>query len=654
MSGDVLFGDPILEEATDVTEGRLVNELDIQFPESSALPLPDLFYTIDDDVGDKTLDEPPDCLPEPEIQEPLQNVLQEQSVDNNSSNIHDNDNCKSKRNSRATPEKWKQNQLTYKRLKGEKYNSKSGKENSEKKMGAKCVSAYCAKSEKRKCNLITQQDRQAVFDLFWSLESWKERRRYINTLVQKTEVNEKRANLDSRRKNSFKYMIKRVDGSALNVCKSMFASTFGLPERTIMHWVKVSSYSPGKHGPVTGKCVKVTKTQDSFLDQWLQGVPTVDSHYCRSSPTYKNKRFIYPGGSIAALYREYKVEAEKSGQRVLSQAYFNEAFHKQNMSVFIPRKDQCDTCISYKHGQISKTAHEEHLKQKELARNEKKQDKEQCKSDENISAWTMDLQAVLLCPKTKASSMYYKTKLQLHNFTLYNLNTKDGYCYTWNETEGDLSSEVFAYLQYKHFESVLKNQPHLKKIIIWSDGCGYQNRNVKVANMYSHLACEYNVDIVQKYLVSGHTQMECDSMHSTIERKLNIDLYTERDYVVAMKCARIKPKPYAVETVKSHQFKHLKDLYFSSIRPGKKVGDPKVHDLKAIYYSNNGLVHLKLGFDQDWFILPHRTSTSRLFSWQNLFPQKLPIKSRKYQDLQSMKSVIPQDCHAFYDSLPHL
>ena len=97
----------------------------------------------------------------------------------------------------------------------------------------------------------------------------------------------------------------------------------------------------------------------------------------------------------------------------------------------------------------------------------------------------MDMQTVLLCPRTKASSLYYKTKLQVHNFTLFNLNTKEGYCYLWNETEDDLSSEVFAHLQYRHFERVIKDNPDLKEIVGWSDGCGYQNRNVTMHTLSS-------------------------------------------------------------------------------------------------------------------------------------------------------------------------
>jgi hypothetical protein len=122
----------------------------------------------------------------------------------------------------------------------------------------------------------------------------------------------------------------------------------------------------------------------------------------------------------------------------------------------------------------------------------------------------MDLQAVLLSPKTNANSMFYKTKLQTHNFTLYNLADHDGYCYTWDETHGDLSSDVFAWLQYNHFSAYLTDHPQVKLLIIWSDGCGYQNRNSTVANAYAHLAMMKSVTITQKYLVSGHSQMECD------------------------------------------------------------------------------------------------------------------------------------------------
>ena len=156
-----------------------------------------------------------------------------------------------------------------------------------------------------------------------------------------------------------------------------------------------------------------------------------------------------------------------------------------------------------------------HTKRKDEASNEKAQDKESACN--NTSVWTTYLQAVLLCPNTKASSIYYKTKLQVHNLTLFNLKSKEGHCYVWNETDCDLRSDVFAYLQYSHFERIITENPTIEDIVIWSDGCGHQNRNVTVTNAFSELFRKHGVLIKQKYLVAGHTQLEYDGIHSSIE-----------------------------------------------------------------------------------------------------------------------------------------
>lgn len=130
---------------------------------------------------------------------------------------------------------------------------------------------------------------------------------------------------------------------------------------------------------------------------------------------------------------------------------------------------------------------------------------------------------MLLCPKMQASATYYKTKLKVHNYTHYNLKTKEVFCYLWHEGNGGwivvLDSNVFASILTKHLVSELQKSK-ATKIILWSDGCCYQNRSVKLANALLELAVEQNVIIEQKYLEVGHTQMEVDSIYSAIERKL--------------------------------------------------------------------------------------------------------------------------------------
>ena len=238
-------------------------------------------------------------------------------------------------------------------------------------------------------------------------------------------------------------------------------------------------------------------------------MPTTQSHCCRGSATYQNNKFLHPGTKILNLYDEFTKAATDAHVRVVGRKYLTKLFYQLNFSVFIPRKDQCDTCVGAKHGNVKQEDYVQHIQDKDEARMKKNIDKEAAN----------DLQVVLLCPQSNASAMYYKTKYQLHNFTFYNMQTKDGYCYCWDKINGNLSSGVFAHIQHKHFSEVLQESPQIEKLIVWSDGCGYQNRNTTVSNMYLDLSLEYNITIEQKYLVSGHTQMECDSMHYTIERK---------------------------------------------------------------------------------------------------------------------------------------
>ncbi|CAH1969563.1 unnamed protein product [Acanthoscelides obtectus] len=171
-----------------------------------------------------------------------------------------------------------------------------------------------------------------------------------------------------------------------------------------------------------------------------------------------------------------------------------------------------------------------------------------------------------------------------------------------------------------------------------------------------HLSVNKGMIITQKYLVSGHTQMECDSMHSTIERKTrNIEIYSPAGYIAASKSARLNPKPYEVKYLSHRYFKNFSALkYHTSIRPGYKTGDPTVNDLCAIQYRPDGTLHYKLSFDDDWMLLDKRSSRKSQGAGEivPLYQNPLPIKKSKYDHLQDLKAIIPPDYHLFYDTLP--
>lgn len=144
----------------------------------------------------------------------------------------------------------------------------------------------------------------------------------------------------------------------------------------------------------------------------------------------------------------------------------------------------------------------------------------------------MDIQAVMICPVTKASAEYFWSKLIVHNFTFFDIKSPDSYCNLWDESQSDFSASVFALIIIKFLEDKV---PFVEgdEVTLWLDGCTYQNQNSIVSNTLLNFSIENKIVILQKYLENGHTQMKCDSMHSTIERNFKKkSIYLPSSYIM--------------------------------------------------------------------------------------------------------------------------
>jgi len=81
--------------------------------------------------------------------------------------------------------------------------------------------------------------------------------------------------------------------------------------------------------------------------------------------------------------------------------------------------------------------------------------------------------AVKLIPQLQASSLYYKMKLAVHNFTVYNLETHDVICYWFDESQTDLVASSFASCLIDAVEELLNKSGPRPIVNIFSDGCTY-------------------------------------------------------------------------------------------------------------------------------------------------------------------------------------
>lgn len=450
------------------------------------------------------------------------------------------------------------------------------------------------KKGRLKCSLISNSDRLQIFNYFWSL-TWGEKRTLIDNTVSMVPINRPRNRKNaevSRRSQSFFYHL-RVNDDNIPVCRVMFLNTLSIGRMTVSNWKTQLGLAAKerKLGQKPDKSKKHTRktfhAENEELSNFMKSLPTMESHYCRASST---KLYLLPEWqSKNCLYRFYADDwCKQKNVQPLSITTFNHTFDQLNMALYHPKKDQCEKCSAYKEGHVSEEEYNLHIIRKDEARLEKDRDKK----NERL-VFTLDLQAVLLAPKSKVSSFYYKTKLSVHNLCFYNLNNKDGFCYIWSEPEGGLNAEEFAtiyacFITDKILPEIDRENNENPKIILYSDGCTYQNRNVTVSNALLNVALNEKIMIEQKYLEVGHTQMEADSMHATIERYLKEKtINVPAEYYEICRGARKNPKNYDVTYLNHTFFKKFDKIKFlQSIRPGKKKGDAKVScNLHLMYLS---------------------------------------------------------------------
>lgn len=187
-----------------------------------------------------------------------------------------------------------------------------------------------------------------------------------------------------------------------------------------------------------------------------------------------------------------------------------------------------------------------------------------------------------------------------------------------------------------------------------------------------------------KFLEPGHTHMECDSMHSTIEHASEFaKIYLPTDWFNVVRLAKRNGTPYTVKIMNHNNFVDLK-AYKATNLPniitttnGTRV---KWHDitwLRCLKGKPNS-IFFKYDFDdsaefqeiQTQFKKSSqrqsKTSVSRegheentIQNWNNpvyaAYQSALPISTVKYNDLITLceTGVISQEHHRYYKTLPH-
>ncbi|XP_072399595.1 uncharacterized protein [Diabrotica undecimpunctata] len=267
-------------------------------------------------------------------------------------------------------------------------------------------------------------------------------------------------------------------------------------------------------------------------------------------------------------------DCQRNNMPKVSSITYRRIFCKEyNFSFFKPKKDQCMTCSEYeKAAPEERTKLEQkyqmHLERKDAAMKEKEADKQRATDENGFISISCDMQSVLHIPTSEISLLYYLRKLNLYNFTIYeSAPPNDAFCYFWTEVNGKRGSCEIGTCLSLYIQSLTENRKNVMHLTIFSDTCGGQNRNIQVAAVLLHtVQCHPTLDVIeQKFMESGHSYMEVDSMHSSIETaKHKIDIFSVHEYENIFRMARKNRKgdksAYKTREIEHNEFLDLKKL----------------------------------------------------------------------------------------------
>ncbi|XP_037779592.1 uncharacterized protein LOC119576110 [Penaeus monodon] len=152
-------------------------------------------------------------VPQPTFVPPAQNTVQQESP-------------KEKKKRTRNPENWKKEKRKRAILSGQAYVNTKGE-----LVGPRAIGPDC--NCKNKCfTVVSDDNRNAIFNGYYSLNSYDEQNAYLYGLIRRHDIQRKRKPVSERRTCSYKYYV-RIKGKELQVCKKAFANIHGISDKKI-------------------------------------------------------------------------------------------------------------------------------------------------------------------------------------------------------------------------------------------------------------------------------------------------------------------------------------------------------------------------------------------------------------------------------------
>ncbi|CAG9764926.1 unnamed protein product [Ceutorhynchus assimilis] len=587
-------------------------------------------------------------------------------------------------NKRRNANKDQDKQPERKRLVDGPYTRKKRKERIENKnTGQSYVTAKGKEVRKRemknlpicrtKCRERLVEDvRQGIFNEYWGLGTRDKRVTYIadHSETKETAFKRKRTDDPAKSRNrqvshSFHF---KINGETVKVCRGCFMKILDETQMFITLALDNSRLSlsgivqPDKRGRHEPKNKHSQKIIQEAIDH-IKSFPAHQSHYTRRT---NDKKYLAP---YLTLQKMYELYCENRKEKVSRRIYEKE-FHKLKLAFKKPKVDTCHKCdilqmrlkvAEENENETIQTEIDVHLIEADNVYKQKDTDKTFAKQNECTKCYSFDLQQCLPTPFVNSGVAFYKRQLWTYNLTLHDMGNGAVTCFMWHEGEGGRGGNQIATCLFLQILSLPEN---IKNVILYSDTCGGQNKNSHVAGMFLTVMQRKKTleTIDHKFMVSGHSHMECDVDHALIEKqkkKLGTEISHPHDWYQLVRSVGKKQK-FSVKELTHEAFLNFADLYKSQLVLRKKdsSGDSfKWHDVQWLRYTREpGKIFFKKSLTDEGnfaeICFARRGKGETLLSPKKCYSQKPPISKEKKTDLIQLLPLKSPAFRQFYLDLP--
>lgn len=330
---------------------------------------------------------------------------------------------------------------------------------------------------------------------------------------------------ESHRQATIHYTVPDGTGNVVAVCKATFMNTFGISRRYLTTLI-----TKKKNGETTFYDKRRRTAPGRFSDndrkvvcEHINSFPREVSHYSR---TKTEKEYLSPDLNINRMHKSF---LEKYPNSTVTYKFYRLVFSKYfpNLAFKRPRSDTCRVCDKL-HCEVQARNDKSQKSKEDLQLHHRKAEKarEMMNADINeaqlpgceSSVFSMDLEQVLFVPTLTHSDMFYMSQLSCYNLCINLADNKNSYMCLWHEGIAGRGGNEIASCLLNILNNI--NATNKKKIIIWSDNCASQNKNRMIVFLYVFLVAMGLYDSIEhKFLVSGHSFLQCDRDFALIEKR---------------------------------------------------------------------------------------------------------------------------------------